>query len=143
MDNSAEWKAFLLALPELFTQRKRLILVSATSVLSTVAEISSVALMIPLLGGRFPIDAVAEYLSRFDHIDSVMITGALMVLLLCLRGALGWMNCRWSVELESEVTRVVSIRAMKSFGRLPLDFIHEAGQARLLDIVEGAPDSLG
>lgn len=143
MNNSAELKAFKLALPELFAHRKRLMVLSATSLFCTVAEISSIALMIPLLGGRFPIEAVAEYLSRFDHIDSVMITGALMVLLLCVRGALGWLSCRWSVQLESEVTRVASIRAMKSFGRLPLDFIHDAGQARLLDIAEGAPDSLG
>ena len=143
MNKSAEFRAFKLALPELFAHRKGLIVLSATSLLSTVAEISSIALMIPLLGGRFPIDAVAEVLSRFDHIDRVMITGALMVLLLCVRGALGWLNCRWSVQLESEVTRVASIRAMKSFSLLPLDFIHDAGQARLLDIVEGAPDSLG
>ncbi len=143
MNKSAEWSAFKLALPELFAHRKRLIALSATSLLCTVAEISSIALMIPLLGGRFPIEAAAEYLSRFDRIDRAMITGALMVLLLCVRSALGWMNCRWSVQLESEVTRVASIRAMKSYSRLPLDFIHDAGQARLLDIAAGAPDSLG
>ena len=143
MNKSAEFKAFKLALPELLAHRKRLIVLSVTSLLCTVAEISSIALMIPLLGGRFPIEVVAEYLSGFEHIDKVMITGALMVLLLCARGALGWLSNRWSVQLESDVTRVASIRAMQAFGRLPLDFIHDAGQARLLDIAEGAPDSLG
>ena len=141
--DAPELAAVRLARPVLRTQRRALATLSLIGLLATVAETAALALMIPLLDGDLPLGAVGAWLAGLDAADRVALVGGAMVAMLFARSALSWWHARLAVELETDITVGATIEAMRSVGRLPLDFIHDTGQARLLDAAEGAPDALG
>ena len=141
--DAPEIAAVRLARPVLRAHRRALATLSLIGLLATVAETAALALMIPLLDGDLPLGAVGAWLGALEATERVTLVGGAMVAMLFVRSALSWWHARLAVSLETDITVGATIEAMRSVGRLPLDFIHDTGQARLLDAAEGAPDALG